>query len=176
MYVNEANLTGESIPIGKRGLQDFNNYRRGDNSVWVFEGSKILSAKNALAMVVHTGYTSKKGRILRKILHRSAERPHFFMTYIAFMVEVYAVGVVAYLGTMWLRVDTGVVEPVIIFLDFLLIVTFCFPPSGPIYFNLVYSFSLMRLKANHILGTDPEKTVEAAHLRTMCFDKTGTLT
>jgi cation-transporting ATPase 13A3/4/5 len=57
-----------------------------------------------------------------------------------------------------------------------LIVTFSFPPSSPIYFNIVYSFSLIRLKWNNILGTEPEKTVAGAHLRIMCFDKTGTLT
>lgn len=67
-------------------------------------------------------------------------------------------------------------EPVIIFLNFLLLITFCFSPSFPIYFNLVYSFCLMRLKWKNILGTEPEKTIEAAHLQTMCFDKTGTLT
>lgn len=144
--------------------------------MWIYEGSKLLSASNPLAMVVHTGYSSKKGRILRKILHRNPEYPHFFTTFIVFMFEVYAAGVIAYLGTMSLRVNTGQLEPIIIFLDFLLIITFCFPPSGPIYFNLVYSFSLIRLKANNILGTEPEKTVESAHLSIMCFDKTGTLT
>lgn len=176
VYVNEANLTGESIPIGKFGVEELKNYRPGSNSQWIYEGSKILSASNPLAMVVHTGYSSKKGRILRKILHRSPESPHFFTTFIVFMFEVYAAGVLAYLGTMSLRVNSGQLEPIIIFLDFLLIITFCFPPSGPIYFNLVYSFALIRLKANNVLGTEPEKTVEGAHLALMCFDKTGTLT
>ena len=176
VYVNEANLTGESVPIGKFGIEEPKNYRASSSSQWIYEGSKILSASSPLAMAVHTGYSSKKGRILRKILHRSPEYPHFFTTFIVFMFEVYAAGVLAYLATMSLRVNSGQLEPIIIFLDFLLVITFCFPPSGPIYFNLVYSFALIRLKANNVLGTEPEKTVEGAHLTIMCFDKTGTLT
>jgi cation-transporting ATPase 13A2 len=59
------------------------------------------------------------------------------------------------------------------FLDFL---AWSFPPTFPIYFNLAYSFSLVRLRRKGIVGTEPEKTVDAAKLKTMCFDKTGTLT
>lgn len=74
------------MPIRKYGVESYNNYKKGDNSIWIFEGSKILSVKNALAMVVHTGYASKKGRILRKMLHRTVSQPHLFKSYIYFLV------------------------------------------------------------------------------------------
>lgn len=127
-------------------------------------------------MVVYTGYSSKRGRILRKILHRTTSVPHFFTTCIYFLAETYVISILIYLGTLPMRISNDNMEPVIIFLNFLLLITFCFSPSFPIYFNLVYSFCLMRLKWKNILGTEPEKTIEAAHLQTMCFDKTGTLT
>lgn len=125
---------------------------------------------------MHTGYTSKRGRILRKILNRQSATPHFFTTCIYFLLVNWAVGMVMYLGTMSVRIANDNLERIIIFLNFLLIMTFAIPPSCPIYFNVVYSFSLVRLKLKDILGTDPEKTVEGAHLKIMCFDKTGTLT
>lgn len=125
---------------------------------------------------MHTGYASKRGRILRKILHRNPATPHFFTTCMYFLVFNYVVGIIVYLGTLPVRISNNNLDPIIIFLNFLLIVTFCMPPSSPIYFNLVYSFCLIRLKWKEILGTEPEKTVEAAHLKIMCFDKTGTLT
>jgi magnesium-transporting ATPase (P-type) len=144
--VNEANLTGESIPIGKFALEKFSHYRRDDTSKWIYEGSKILSAQNALAIAMHTGYTSKRGRILRKILNRSPATPHFFTTCMYFLVFNYLVGIIVYLATLPVRISNGNLDPIIIFLDFLLVVTFCMPPSSPIYFNLVYSACLVRLK------------------------------
>ena len=176
MYVNEANLTGESIPIGKFALESYSHYKKDDTSRWIFEGSRLLSSSNPLAMVIHTGYSSKRGRILRKILHRNSSTPHFFTTCIYFLVINWIVGMLLYLCTMPMRIANDNLERILIFLNFLLILVFAIPPACPIYFNVVYSFSLIRLKWKDILGTEPEKTVEAAHLKTMCFDKTGTLT
>lgn len=59
------------------------------------------------------------------------------------------------------------------FLDY---ITYCFPAPFPIYFNLAYSFCLVRLHRDGILGTEAEKTVASGRMRTLCFDKTGTLT
>lgn len=127
-------------------------------------------------MVMHTGYSSKRGRILRRILHRNSATPHFFKSCIYFLLINWVIGMLIYLLTMPMRIAKDNLERILIFLNFLLILTFSIPPSCPIYFNVVYSFSLIRLKWKDILGTEPEKTVEAAHLKTMCFDKTGTLT
>ncbi len=55
-------------------------------------------------------------------------------------------------------------------------ITYSFPAPYPIFFNLAYSFCLVRLNSANILGTQPEKTVEGSRLKTICFDKTGTLT
>jgi magnesium-transporting ATPase (P-type) len=106
-------------------------------------------------MVVHIGYGTKRGRILRRILHKTVTVSHLFTTCLYFLSITYGVAVIIYLATMKMRIDNGIVEGLIIFLHFLLIVTLCFPPGCPIYFNLVYSFCLMRLKWNNILGTDP---------------------
>lgn len=59
---------------------------------------------------------------------------------------------------------------------FLDVLGWAFPPSFPIYFNITYTYSLIRLKLSNIFGTEPEKVTEAANVRTFCFDKTGTLT
>lgn len=56
-----------------------------------------------MVMAMHTGYTSKRGRILRKIIHKTASAPHFFTTCMYFLLENYIVGVILYLGTLPLR-------------------------------------------------------------------------
>lgn len=153
MYVNESNLTGESIPIGKFALESFRHWVRNDNSKWIYEGSIVLSSTNPLAMVVNIGYSSKRGRILRKILNRPVTVSHLFTCCLYFLACTYVVGLVLYLATLPMRLNIGNLQGIIIFLNFLLVITQCFPPGCPIYFNLVYSFCLMRLKWNGILGT-----------------------
>jgi cation-transporting ATPase 13A3/4/5 len=74
-----------------------------------------------------------------------------------------------------MMIVNGVVPAFVVF-RFLDILAWSFPPTFPIYFNLAYSFSLVRLKWKGIFGTEPEKTTEAAQVKTFCFDKTGTLT
>ena len=58
------------MPIGKFGLNEYANWVENDNSKWIYEGSKILSSAHPIAMAIHTGYTTKRGQILRKILNR----------------------------------------------------------------------------------------------------------
>ena len=59
------------------------------------------------------------------------------------------------------------------FIDF---IGWTFPPGLPIFFNVVYSWSLLKLLYLGVMGTEPKKTVTSAELSTMFFDKTGTLT
>ena len=56
---------------------------------------------------------------------------------------------------MHMRITNNNLDTIIIVLNFLLIITFSFPPGCPIYFNLIYSFSLLRMKFQGILGTYP---------------------
>jgi magnesium-transporting ATPase (P-type) len=55
-------------------------------------------------MVINTGYSTKRGKILRKMLNKKINDPHFFKTFILFLVEMYAVAVVIYLGTLNVRI------------------------------------------------------------------------
>jgi P-type E1-E2 ATPase len=63
-----------------------------------------------------------------------------------------------------------------IFFRFLDFITYSFPAPLPIFFNLAYSFCLVRLRRDGIYGTEVEKTIESSRMKTLCFDKTGTLT
>lgn len=130
---------------------------------------------NTLALAVNVGYGSRRGRIIRKILTRSMKQPQFFIKIIYFQIEVLIVSIVLYLVTLPNVLPLNVDRQLIIIRlgDF---ITYSFPAPYPIFFNLAYSFCLVRLNKAEILGTQPEKTVEGSRLRTMCFDKTGTLT
>ena len=82
---------------------------------------------------------------------------------------------VIYFATLPLLLSKDVSKVLIGFriIDYL---SYTFPNTFPIYFYGSYAAALVRMKVKGIIGTEPEKTVEAANLRIMCFDKTGTLT
>lgn len=152
IYVNEANLTGENFPIGKFKIEDVNNI---DNtSIWIYEGSKILETKtgNTYAVVINTGFTTHRGRIIRKIMNRTVKDPDIIRTTLVFVIEVVIVSMITFFAVLFLliRID---IERLFIFFKFLDFLASSAPPSLPIFFNLAYSFSLARLGYKKIIGT-----------------------
>lgn len=91
------------------------------------------------------------------------------------MLEVFIVLVIVYAATIGLLLSINITTIMVVF-RFLDYITYAFPAPFPIYFNLVYSFCLVRLNRDGIIGTEAEKTVESGRMKTLCFDKTGTLT
>jgi cation-transporting ATPase 13A3/4/5 len=74
LFVDEVNLTGENVPIAKFKLID--DGKHSEKSHWLFEGSKVETMKeHTLALAVNVGYTSQRGRIIRKILNKSSKQP-----------------------------------------------------------------------------------------------------
>lgn len=128
-----------------------------------------------LALVVHTGYATRRGRIIRKILTKLPVKSDLFRKALLFLLEAFIIASIIYFATLplFLRRDIDKIIVGFRFIDFL---GWSFPPTFPIYFNLAYTFAIARLSRNGISGTDPEKTVEGADIKIMCFDKTGTLT
>jgi len=57
------------MPIGKFPAHKLDQTK--EDNRWLFEGSKVVEKKDVVyALVVNTGYTTKRGRIIRKILTR----------------------------------------------------------------------------------------------------------
>lgn len=92
-----------------------------------------------------------------------------------FFAEVFIVTMIIYFSTIALMKSKNISNIMIgfRFIDFL---SWAVPPNFPIYFNVVYSFAIARLKNSGVLCIEPESTLLAGHIKVMCFDKTGTLT
>ena len=83
--MNEANLTGEGIPIPKSKIESISSID--DKYHWLYEGSKLETMKEeTLALAISTGFSSKKGLILRKILHKSITQPDLLKNIIKFHI------------------------------------------------------------------------------------------
>lgn len=74
IMVNEVNFTGENLPILKCPIED--TAQLDETAHWIYEGSELLKTKEgSLAMAVHTGYTSHRGQIIRKIVKHNVKEP-----------------------------------------------------------------------------------------------------
>lgn len=131
--------------------------------------------EDTLALAVNVGFTSRKGRIIRKILTHVSKQPEFFMKIIYFMMEVTIITAIVFFSTLGYLLSQQIETVMVVFrgLDF---ITYAIPAPYPIYFNTAYSVCVARLQFQQILCTHAEKTVESGRLKTLCFDKTGTLT
>lgn len=70
----------------------------------------VLSAKeDTRVLSIHTGYTSKRGRIIRKILTKKQKMPEFFRSVIYFLVEIYIVGgIIVYFASLPRLIDAEI--------------------------------------------------------------------
>jgi magnesium-transporting ATPase (P-type) len=114
-----------------------------------------LEARNALAVVVNVGYGTRKGRIIRKILNRVPIMPDFFKTALIFLVETCIIALVIYFITIKPLLLVKGIPKIFAGFRFMDFIAWSFPPVFPIFFNLSYSFSLIRMKWRGITGTEP---------------------
>jgi len=75
------------------------------------------------------------------------------MSAVFFLIETCIIGLILYWVTLPLMV--GKVIPAFIVYRLLDVIAWSFPPTFPIFFNISYSFSLIRLKWKGIMGTEP---------------------
>lgn len=95
VYVNEASLTGENIPIGKFPSPDLDRVK--SDTCWLYEGAKLLESRgDPLVLVVNTGFSTRKGRIFRKILNNTPTMPEFFKSGISYLAIMFAAGYVIF--------------------------------------------------------------------------------
>lgn len=96
-------------------------------------------------MVIFTGFASKKGRLLRKILNRVPKQPDFFVKMFWFLLESFIIGMILYCTTLPIRLHANIDKAIVALrvLDYLVCSV---SPAFPIYFTLAYSWSLYRLK------------------------------
>jgi cation-transporting ATPase 13A2 len=151
VYVNEASLTGENIPIGKfPALAAANLY---EDNCWLFEGAKVLELRgNPTALVVNTGFSTRKGRIFRKILHNNPTAPEFMLSAIKFLAIMFLCAYIIYFGFVAFMLQHQL-SPTAIFYRALDLIGWAAPAAFPIFFNLCYSVGLSRLRSSKIYGT-----------------------
>ncbi|KAF6029314.1 ATP13A2 [Bugula neritina] len=168
--VNEAMLTGESVPVTKtplphtRAEEKFcpNEYKRHV----LFCGTQVLQTRyygNATvkATVIRTGFQTAKGELIRSIMYPKPMDFKFYQESIRFILVLAAIA---------LQSMSVVIKRV---LD---IVTIVVPPALPAAMTVGMVYAQRRLKTAGIFCISPPRINLCGKLKLFCFDKTGTLT
>lgn len=194
--VNEAMLTGESVPQVREPLADepaerskdaFDMHR--DRAHMLFAGTTIVQHSagaqpralqppdgGALGFVLRTGFATTQGRLLRTILFSrepvTANNVEV-LVYISLLLCCALVAAAHVLRAGW--ADEGQDRHKLL-LHCTMILTSVVPPELPMELSLAVNTSLLALHQNGIFCTEPFRIPFAGKTDVCCFDKTGTLT
>lgn len=198
--VNEAMLTGESVPLMKEALGPLDEANKElslslkdtHKSHILFGGTRVLthtpgvvcdatpSTKSpdggCICYVLRTGFGSSQGKLMRTILFSTesvSANSSEAALFILFLL-VFAIAASGYVLYHKYTDEPGARYKLL--LRCVLIVTSVVPPELPMQLALAVNSSLVALAKNMIFCTEPYRIPYAGKLDICCFDKTGTLT
>lgn len=185
--MNEAMLTGESIPVVKNSLpqNDINYNPKEDKQYTLFAGTKCIQARfytgtSVLALVTLTGFATVKGELIRTMLFPKPSDFKFYADSFRFLAILALMALVGFFLDLPTFINaaskfgSGMLRTIIIKASE--IVTITVPPALPTCMQVGVSVALARLKKKQTFCISPNKINEAGRVNVMCFDKTGTLT
>jgi len=135
--VNEAMLTGESIPVIKNAipeiLEEYDPQR--DAKYTLYGGTKVIQKretdeKKVLGVVIRTAFVTSKGNLVRDILYPKPTKFQFYRDSLYFVGTMAILSVLGFLITLhkMIEFDYSTGEIVILALD---LVTITVPPALP---------------------------------------------
>lgn len=204
--VNEASLTGESVPQMKEGLSELDEGEylsmKGKNKMNVaYAGTKMLQCKGAeelesqlgetksltssipnppdggcICFVLRTGFSSAQGKLVRMIEGSQEKVKGHEKETGLLLLLLFIFAVASSSYVLYHGLQSDKRSKYELLLHCILIVTSVIPPELPMQMALAVNNSLMTLMKLHIFCTEPYRVPMAGKLDACLFDKTGTLT
>ena len=201
--VNEAMLTGESVPQIKDSIRKLDNEYEKELDVKLhhkkcvlFAGTKVVKVsrndeiekmpegiktappdRGCICLVIRTGFSTSQGKLLRTVLY-SSERNKGGDTKEAF-IFIAVLLCIALGASYYVLIDGLEREGELTYkllLRCIIIITSVVPAELPIELSLNINSSLFFLQSKRIVCIEPFRIPFAGKIDICCFDKTGTLT
>ena len=181
--VNEAMLTGESIPVMKSSLPFVSSEvysLKGSEKHTLFGGSSVIQTRPVgdepvLGLVKNTGFLTTKGSLIRDILYPKEIKLKFYQDSIKFVGIMAIVALASIITTVPSNMKMGQSLKNAI-LSALNLITTAIPAALPVSMSVGIVFATNRLKKKSIFCISPPRINMAGQINTFVFDKTGTLT
>jgi len=204
--VNEASLTGESVPQMKEGLSEMDDgdylSMKGKNKMNVaYAGTKMLQCKGAaelesqvgemksltpiipnppdngcICFVLRTGFSSAQGKLVRMIEGSQEKVKGHEKETGLLLLLLFFFAIGSSSYVLYHGLQNDKRSKFELLLHCILIVTSVIPPELPMQMAMAVNNSLMTLMKLHIFCTEPYRVPIAGKLDACLFDKTGTLT
>lgn len=181
--VNEAMLTGESIPVIKASLPVISTevYSTESASKYtLFGGTSVIQTRNVgkeavYGLVTSIGFLTTKGSLVRDILYPKEIKFRFYDDGMKFVGMMAVLAILGFLSTLPIEIKKG--TDWMLLLDRSLdLITITVPPALPAAMTCGVVFAINRLKLEKIFCISPMRINLAGRVTTFTFDKTGTLT
>lgn len=190
--VNESSLTGENFPVTKTAVDRLVG-TDGTPTVFslsknkqhaLYNGTKVLEAhclqtdprsQQVLALVIRTGFTTLKGRLVRSIIHPKPVHFKFFRDSMKFILTFRFIAFLGFIYSLVAFVNHGEDAGYVIrrSLD---LFTIAIPPALPACMSIGIMHAMHNLKKYRIYSIDPDRINLCAKIKLFVFDETGTLT
>lgn len=171
LFVNEALLTGESLPVEKRAGMDGD----GDAAVppcAVFMGSSIISGV-AKAVVARTGRSTQLGLIARSLRSEPETAFSVGIREFGFLIIRLTVLLVLFVILINLLFHRPVIES---FLFAIALAVGLTPELLPMIITVTLAHGAIRMARKQVIVKRPSAIHDLGSMDVLCSDKTGTLT
>ena len=180
--MNEAMLTGESIPVIKNPLpysdSEIYNFKK-DKNYTFYSGTEVVQNRNlgcheVTALVIKTNFDTMKGSLVKSILYPKPSRFSFVSDSMKFIGLMAIISIFGYILVLPQSIKYLSLKRLI--LKGINLLSLAVPPTLPAAMTVGISFALTRLSKSKIFWIDPHKINAAGLVKSIVFDKTGTLT
>ena len=199
--VNEAMLTGESVPQIKDSINKMDHLygkifepKVAHKNCILYAGTKVVKVtceeseklptnvespppdKGAICMVFKTGFSTSQGKLLRTVMYSSerAKGDSKDAFIFIFSLLIVALGASYYVLMEGIEREGEITYKLL--LRCIIIITSVVPAELPIELSLAINNSLFFLQGKRIVCIEPFRIPFAGKIDVCCFDKTGTLT